>query len=82
MNAGVPLANLSRFDGISSWARLTDTNTLRSKGSGWPPKGRLNIYMNINSIHMYALYISPGGQNCKQKGPLDQLIEAAIDSDN
>ena len=24
VNAGVPLANLSRFDGISSWARLTD----------------------------------------------------------
>ena len=24
VNAGVPLANLSRFDGISSWARLTE----------------------------------------------------------
>ena len=23
-NAGVPLANLTRFDGIPSWARLTD----------------------------------------------------------
>jgi hypothetical protein len=28
VNAGVPLANLSRFDGISSWARLTDSQLL------------------------------------------------------
>ena len=31
VNAGVPLANLSRFDGISSWARLTESKQPKGK---------------------------------------------------
>jgi hypothetical protein len=57
-NAGVPLANLSRFDGISSWARLTDKN-----GNNFTVLQKWTLILAISTICKYIYLFRLGKSN-------------------